>query len=721
VTSGAGGAWSSETAWSQSGGGISPDGIPIPAWQAGVANSSNGGSATLRNVPDVAMEANPDSYYCDFGQCNIGWLGGTSLAAPRWAAFIALVNQQASEAGEPPVGFLNPFIYSIASGPDYFSDFHDMVSGSNDYNSMCHGAQACNTAPGFDLVTGWGSPTGQALIDALAPPAPTGFQISSSVMDLTINPGSYGTTTIEVLKHGGFNGSVNLAISGLPSDVTSSWGTNPTTGSSLLRLDAASTAARGSYGVTITGTSGSFSATTRFTLAVNARGFAIFPSPGSLRIHQGASESTAIEVANYAGFSGNVSLAVTSQLPQGVTATWSPASNGSLLTLTASDTAVLTEGTNVGRNIPITITGSSGDLSATNTVTVAILRPSAWLFLSPSFLPVSRGESATATLTAVPWGTGTGSYDLRAYGQPSGVTVSFNPPSIFAGETSQVTVTTDATTPLGLSGPAIQAIPRNGGDQTTSGLGLVVTDTPQPTASVSFSPGYVVLQQGGSSTVNVTVNTQHGFSGTENFYVYPQLPTGVTASLSASSSSSSSILTFTASAAAQPGFYSAWVCYSIDPGACIHGSTTPSYSVDIFLLVQPASTFSLSSSTASLPVVPNGSATSTITVVPLAGFTGHVQLSIASPLTDRCNRVVQSEFHQRELCAYTDGRYDRCSRKAPRDGCWYVGRKERCHSDRVERWKWHHNCVVHYTRARRKLYDDGHRCLRFWSGNPRRS
>ena len=65
TTSGAGGPWSSETAWADSGGGISPDSIPIPSWQqiAGVINSSNHGSTTLRNGPDVSAEANFDFYY----------------------------------------------------------------------------------------------------------------------------------------------------------------------------------------------------------------------------------------------------------------------------------------------------------------------------------------------------------------------------------------------------------------------------------------------------------------------------------------------------------------------------------------------------------------------------------------------------------------------------------------------------------------------------------
>jgi subtilase family serine protease len=154
-----GGPWSSETAWSQSGGGPSPNGFLIPSWQLGVANSSNGASSTLRNAPDVAMEANNDNYYCEMGVCESGG-GGTSYAAPRWAAFMALVNEQAVAAGQSTVGFVNPALYSLGEGSNFSSDYHDIASGSNGTYSA---------VSGYDLVTGWGSPKGQSLIDALMP------------------------------------------------------------------------------------------------------------------------------------------------------------------------------------------------------------------------------------------------------------------------------------------------------------------------------------------------------------------------------------------------------------------------------------------------------------------------------------------------------------------------------------------------------------------------
>jgi len=161
TTTSAGGSWMSESAWSYSSGGISPNNIAIPSYQktAGVITRANKGSKTLRNSPDVAAEANTDNYICYNGTCEGGW-GGTSFAAPRWAGFLALVNQQSVANGKSTLGFLNPKIYAIGLGSSHATDFHDISGGSN-------GTYA--TEKGYDLVTGWGSPNRTGLINTLAP------------------------------------------------------------------------------------------------------------------------------------------------------------------------------------------------------------------------------------------------------------------------------------------------------------------------------------------------------------------------------------------------------------------------------------------------------------------------------------------------------------------------------------------------------------------------
>jgi subtilase family serine protease len=160
VTASAAGPWKSETAWVDSGGGISPDSIAIPSWQklAGVINSSNKGSTTLRNGPDVSANANFTFYTCsDQTTCLANEYGGTSFAAPMWAAFVALANQERVASGLGTIGFINPTIYAQNVTSSYATDFHDITSGkSGSYSAVT----------GYDLVTGWGSPKA-ALITAL--------------------------------------------------------------------------------------------------------------------------------------------------------------------------------------------------------------------------------------------------------------------------------------------------------------------------------------------------------------------------------------------------------------------------------------------------------------------------------------------------------------------------------------------------------------------------
>jgi subtilase family serine protease len=371
TTSGAGGPWQSETAWPDSGGGPSDNAFAMPSWQSGVANSSNGGSTTIRNIPDVAAEGNFDNYLCDQGSCSGGW-GGTSFAAPRWAGFLALVNQQAVANGNPTLGFINPSVYSIGKGTSYTSDFHDITSGNNNNG---HG-KSFNAVVGYDLVTGWGSPNGTNLINALAGSATPSFTISDSPNSLTISQGGTGgTSTITVQDQGGFTGSVTLAASGLPSGVTAAFSPNPTTGTSTLTLTASSSATTGNATVTITGTSGSLVATTTLALTVTAAAtpnFTISASPASLTVKQGTNGTSTITITSQNSFSSATTLSATG-LPSGVTAAFStdpvtPPANGSAastLTLTASATATIGAAT-------VTVTGTSGSLTHSTTIALTV-------------------------------------------------------------------------------------------------------------------------------------------------------------------------------------------------------------------------------------------------------------------------------------------------------------------------------------------------------------
>ena len=158
VTKSPGGDWASETGWSGSAGGPSLDPtILIESYQLPFINKKNAGSKTLRNVPDVAANANTDMTVCADGGCAGGW-GGTSFASPMWAGIVALANQQAVAAGKPVVGFINPALYALAGQSTYKAQFHDVTLGKS-------GVYNCTKS--YDLVTGVGSPKGKAFMNAL--------------------------------------------------------------------------------------------------------------------------------------------------------------------------------------------------------------------------------------------------------------------------------------------------------------------------------------------------------------------------------------------------------------------------------------------------------------------------------------------------------------------------------------------------------------------------
>jgi kumamolisin len=157
-TTGPGGTWASETAWSAGGGGISPDKLAIPTWQVATAKTCAKCSQTYRNGPDVSANSNYTFYVCaDQTTCSANLYGGTSFATPMWAAYIALANEHAVSLTGKTIGFINPTVYKAGLNSHYPTIFHDIVSGSNGYSATT----------GFDLATGWGSPFGGLLIEVL--------------------------------------------------------------------------------------------------------------------------------------------------------------------------------------------------------------------------------------------------------------------------------------------------------------------------------------------------------------------------------------------------------------------------------------------------------------------------------------------------------------------------------------------------------------------------
>jgi len=151
-----GGTISSEVVWNElaigegaTGGGIS-EAFPLPSYQTAAQVPAAPNRFVGRGVPDVAGNADPASGYAVFVDGAPTVIGGTSAVAPLWAALVARMNQALGAA----VGFLNPSLYS----PPDAATFHDITEGNNDGYSA---------GPGWDPCTGWGSPDGGRLLQAL--------------------------------------------------------------------------------------------------------------------------------------------------------------------------------------------------------------------------------------------------------------------------------------------------------------------------------------------------------------------------------------------------------------------------------------------------------------------------------------------------------------------------------------------------------------------------
>jgi len=261
-TTGAGGACASETGWSSGGGGISPNKFAIPSWQTAAAAGCSKCSKTVRNGPDVSANANYTFYVCaDQTTCTENLYGGTSFAAPMWAGFLALVNQQAVLNGNPTLGFINPALYTAYSSSSYDTDFHDILTGGNSFGATV----------GYDLATGIGSPQA-ALIAVLAGTTTIGsFTLAALPKGVAVAPGAKGHTKITATPSGGFNSTIALSASGQPTGVTVVFQPSSITGgsgSSTMNIKVGTTVAAGTYHITVTGTGGGVTATTTVTLKV---------------------------------------------------------------------------------------------------------------------------------------------------------------------------------------------------------------------------------------------------------------------------------------------------------------------------------------------------------------------------------------------------------------------------------------------------------------------
>jgi subtilase family serine protease len=151
-----------ETAWDKSEGGFSAF-FPTPSYQQTLPSSAQSQLKNRRGVPDVAGDADPLTgfVFYEAGEWNLA--GGTSASAPLWAGLMAIANQMAGH----PLSFINPALYKLATSSHYAQDFRDITAGENSVNERGVNVMGYPAVPGWDPITGWGSPNAEKLLPDL--------------------------------------------------------------------------------------------------------------------------------------------------------------------------------------------------------------------------------------------------------------------------------------------------------------------------------------------------------------------------------------------------------------------------------------------------------------------------------------------------------------------------------------------------------------------------
>ena len=186
--------YSGEEVWNRlaighgaTGGGVSSY-WPIPSYQPAWYVTSNGGSSTLRNVPDIAAVGDPLTGVAVYSKINGGWLqiGGTSVSAPLWAGYVSVMNAGLQYLVNRGIGFFNPILYGIGNPAGYLNPVGD---GSNG-NVQLYGTPGYNAGYGYNNCCGSGTPWAgnfafQVLTSETGATPPPGFTFTRNTVTTT--------------------------------------------------------------------------------------------------------------------------------------------------------------------------------------------------------------------------------------------------------------------------------------------------------------------------------------------------------------------------------------------------------------------------------------------------------------------------------------------------------------------------------------------------------
>jgi hypothetical protein len=513
-----GGAWQQELVWGGSGGGVSSF-YAIPDYQQGINMTPLYGSSTMRNFPDVAMMADTDIFIA--ANNTTGGVGGTSCSSPQWAGFYALANQQAATLGQPPLGFFNPTLYAMGKSASYSTCFHDITSGNTTNDAS--GPHKFFAATGYDLCTGWGSPNGINLINALTGVGTNNFFLYANPIALNLTAGGSETVLLMVQPMNGFSGAVSLSASDLPTNVTASFNPPSTTGNSILTLTTESAAVPGTSTITVAGVFASVTQTVALNLTVVAA------TPGASQVDLNSYFNLGAIHTDGSTFSGGA---------DGGGNAYSSSLLGSALSW---DGCLFTRGA-ANANDAIQCSGQT------------ITLPSGQ-FSSLQILAAAVDGAQTSQPFIVTYSDGTTSSFIQSLSD-------WTAPQNFPGETV-VAATAYRDTGGGTKDTVTEAVLYGysfGLNNTKTvktiklpndGNVLIFAMTLANDFTLYGPPNSLVLTAGGKSSFYLVSGPVDGFSGSVSFSA-SGLPAGVTAFFGPAVASNASILTLTAAATAQP-------------------------------------------------------------------------------------------------------------------------------------------------------------------------
>ncbi len=457
------GAWSAETGWSGSGGGPSAY-ENQPTYQKGTVTST-----TMRANPDVAYNASPSTGYAvydsvPYSGTTYGWLqvGGTSAGAPQWSALLAIADEGRVAARQAPLNSTNPqqVMDILYQNP---GDFHDITSGTST------GSPNYTAGPGYDYVTGLGSPMANLVIGSLegstTTSTPTPTPTPTQPVDLAISTpasataGSSFSVTVKAEQGGtvdtSYLGTVKLTSSDsravLPSSYTFT-AADKGSHTFTVTLDTA-----GSQTVTATDTSGSALAATSSAISVSpakASQFVLAGLPSSAAA--GASETFTLTAkdayGNVAtGYTGTVSFTSTdtrAHLPSNFTFTTADAGKHSFSvtfetagsqTVTAKDaTSNISATTSAVSVAPAAPTGLSATPVSSSQINLAWTGPA-----GATGYQIQESTNGGSSWTQIG---STSSTSYQATGSTAGTTYEFRVLATWSNRTSPASSVVSATT-----------------------------------------------------------------------------------------------------------------------------------------------------------------------------------------------------------------------------------------------------------------------------------